>query len=376
MYYKNKVQANVQSETAIRTLDQTLERPPYYFSYQTITQFTDGKSIPLLGQYTEEDLVQYLQDRSTTPQDGKLPRLLTFKIDSGTRYYISKSNVMLLITRLLADARETIRGDIIARWENSLKNYTTLPEMRDSAAFEKFLVKILQTVSPVLYALFNAPFLELVNYEEQSAKNTTGAAGSFFKNGELVPYTEILLLSRTELLGDAKLHMPFWYVTPPFSVILRLFFGQSKKKKQSAKKPQKDYTEPVEIADFDRPSTVAKDSTGKRKEEIRAAAEKLIERYVPTGSTLDKELSIYERCWNFLLDKNARQNLTEDVNSIIRDYLRKVIKTLRGPTIDAERIHNLAATLSSSQELKKITAHEQLFMYVQLYILRLLLNIR
>ena len=375
-YYKNKAQANVQRETALRTLDQTLERPPYYFSYHTITLFVDGKNIPLLGQYSEEELVQYLQDRSTTPQDGKLPRLLTFKIDSGTRYYISKSNVMLLITRLLADARETIRSDIIARWKNSLKNYNTLPEMRDPATFEKFLDKILQTVSPVLYALFNAPFLELVNHEEQSAKNTTGAAGSFFKNGELVPYTEILLLSRIELLGDAKLHLPFWYVTPPFSAILRLFFGQPKKKTPKRQKTQKVYTEPSEVADFDRPSTIAKDSAGKRKEEIRAAAEKLTARYVPTGSTLDRELAAYERCWNFLLDKNARQNLTEDVNSIIRDYLRKVIKTLRGPTIDAERIHNLAATLSSSQELKKITAHEQLFMYIQLYIIRLLSNIK
>ena len=128
--------------------------------------------------------------------------------------------------------------------------------------------------------------------------------------------------------------------------------------------------------DLGKHHTAVKDTASKRKEEIREAAEKLAARYVPAGSNLDRELAAYERCWNFLLDKTARQNLTEDVNSIIRDYLRKVIKTLKGSTIDAERIHNLAATLSNIQELKKITAHEQLFMYIQLYIIRLLSNIK
>ena len=50
-----------------------------------------------------------------------------------------------------------------------------------------------------------------------------------------------------------------------------------------------------------------------------ASIEKIL---VPPDSSLDSELTSYLNEWNHLLDKEAKKNLTEDVNSLIRDYLR------------------------------------------------------
>jgi hypothetical protein len=95
---------------------------------------------------------------------------------------------------------------------------------------------------------------------------------------------------------------------------------------------------------------------------------------VPEGSTIDRELKAYEMQWNKMLDKTARENLTEDVNLLIRDYLRKIIRTLKGSNFDLARVQNLAETLVKLPGMQKITDHGQLYMYVQLYIVRLLIR--
>jgi hypothetical protein len=375
-YFKNKAQINAQRENALHTLASALERPPYYFSYQTITKLSDIKGAPLLGQYSEEELAVYLRDCSTVASNGGLPRLLTFKLESGLRYYIFKTNVILLLTRLLGDARESIRNTIVSNWEKALKSFTALPEMHDSAAFEKNLAKTLRSASPVLYALFNAPFLDLVQHEMQGTKGASSIM--LFKNGIRLPYTEIFLFSRHELLNEAKSHVSFWYVTPPFSFILKMLFGAKTKKPHMPSAPalySEDRDGDAEFAARQH-SAQTQDPAVKRKDEIRTAARKLTDQFVPEGSDIDSELASYERQWNRLLDKTARQNLTEDVNSLIRDYLKTVVRTLRGATLDAGRIHGLAMTLADVNALKTITDHDQLFMYIKLYIIRLLSNVK
>ena len=69
-------------------------------------------------------------------------------------------------------------------------------------------------------------------------------------------------------------------------------------------------------------------------------------------------------------------DLTDDVNSLIRDYIRKVLRTLHGSTFTRERIHNLATTLGNSACLSKIQEKEQLIMYIELYIVKLIKNVQ
>ena len=95
---------------------------------------------------------------------------------------------------------------------------------------------------------------------------------------------------------------------------------------------------------------------------------------IPEGSSLDRELDYLARQWNKMISKEAYRNLTDDVNSLIRDYTRRVVKTLSGTSFTKERVENLAKTLVNTPNMKKIKEEKALTEYVILYILRLVSN--
>ena len=113
----------------------------YYFTKDSILKFVDSKGVPLLGQYSNEDLNQYLKEQTTNSEANDLPVLLTFKTYNDQLYYINKTKVLPLIMRLCADARDTIKSSITKEWYNVYKNFETVPEMSDSKEFEKRLEK-------------------------------------------------------------------------------------------------------------------------------------------------------------------------------------------------------------------------------------------
>ena len=78
-FFKNKSQQNAQRQAALKTLENHLSKPPYYFDHATILKFTDSKGVPLIGQYSEEDLSAFLKEKTTKSENNELPELLTFK---------------------------------------------------------------------------------------------------------------------------------------------------------------------------------------------------------------------------------------------------------------------------------------------------------
>ena len=115
---------------------------------------------------------------------------------------------------------------------------------------------------------------------------------------------------------------------------------------------------------------LSKKSMVSRKVALRESARKLEEELVPSSSTLDRELHSYERTWNKLIGKTTHNNLTEDVNSLIRDYLRKVLRHIKSEGFNRERIENLADTLVKTPALQKIGEPDAMLMYIQLYFTR------
>ena len=245
-FYKDKTQETETRQAALKALEQNLNRPPYYFSFDSIIKFVDSRGIPLLGQYNEEDLKNYLHSKSTEAKGNDLPQLLIFKTDMDNRYFIFKDKVIPLILRLCGDARETIRETIKNHWMAVLKQYDMLPEMKDQKAFERRLEKELQIQSPILFALLSSTFLPLIHYELNQSDPT--AKVSLLADGKLIPYSDMLMMSRAELLTDAKIMLPFWYTTPVISWIARLLFRPPKEKrlrepKRSAQKYHEDEAE-------------------------------------------------------------------------------------------------------------------------------------
>lgn len=377
-YFKSRAQEHNKKENALKNLENLLIKPPYYFSFDSICKFTSNSGVPLLGQYGEDDLKNYLHTKTTESESNELPELLVFKTDDGERYFIFKNKVLPLILRLCADARVTIRETIKKNWFTVLKAFDDLPEMKEQTAFEKRLEKEVAVQSPVLYSLLNSSFLPLINYESTSDSEIGGARITLFENGRLIPYSDILLMNRQELLTDSKILLPFWYTIPVISWFIKLIMRPPKSKKPKKEKTTAQIYHEKEAENSKKDSeeaALAQNPTVSKKVALREAARTVEQDLVPSSSTLERELHSYEHQWNKLIGKVTHNNLTEDVNSLIRDYTRKVLRTIKAESFTAERIQSLADTLVKTPGMQKIGEPDALLMYTQLYIVKLVKNI-
>ncbi|MBR0545090.1 MAG: hypothetical protein IIW99_02585 [Treponema sp.] len=368
MSLKEKANAQQVREDALRELEAALARPPFFYSMDSILKIRDSKGALLYGQYNEDDLKEFLQKLTTESENNELPKILVFKVETGARYFIYKQRVFQLVVRLANEAHDTIEKDLTDKWFNSLSEYRKLPEMKDKKAFETVLKDEVRTLSPVLWSLLNANFLTMLNYENDHSEN----ANSFhiFSNGKLLPYSELLMLSNNSILSTAKTMLPFWHTIPILSWIMSII-NSKKNEKKTRKKAIKEFS-----AD-DIPDDTPKQSPGRyvnKKEAVIEAARNVADELVPSGSTIDRELDSYLKLWNKMITKEAHASLTEDVNSLIRDYTRKVMRTISASTFTVDRVRTLAETLVKTPNMQKIKENDALTMYVELYILRLLSN--
>ena len=368
MSLKEKANAQQVREDALRELEAALARPPFFYSMDSILKIRDSKGALLYGQYNEDDLKEFLQKLTTESENNELPKILVFKVETGARYFIYKQRVFQLVVRLANEAHDTIEKDLTDKWFNSLSEYRKLPEMKDKKAFETVLKDEVRTLSPVLWSLLNANFLTMLNYENDHSEN----ANSFhiFSNGKLLPYSALLMLSNNSILSTAKIMLPFWHTIPILSWIMSMINS-----KKNEKKPRKKAIK--EFSADDIPDDTPKQSPGRyvnKKEAVIEAARNVADELVPSGSTIDRELDSYLKLWNKMITKEAHASLTEDVNSLIRDYTRKVMRTISASTFTVDRVRTLAETLVKTPNMQKIKENDALTMYVELYILRLLSN--
>lgn len=353
-YLKTKMQREQIRDAALKELESNFRQVPYFFTMDSIYRFTDSHGNTLYGQYSEDDLRNYLTTKTKANADGALPELLVFETESKTKYFINKDNVFPLVLRLCGEAHERIYKDLVELWTAILYNYDKLPEMKNNEKFNEKLHEELKQKSPVLYALLNSAFLPVLHYE--TVKDADEADFRLFSNSELLPYSEILMLKESNILTAAKMNLPFWYSIPIIPVIVSMF----RRKKTEKKAP------PTKEAE-----SLSKKS---REQEIASAAKVLQSDWIPEGSNIDRELDSYESQWNKLITPKAHDQLTADVNAFIRDYLKKAARTFSSQSITASRIEGLADTLMNAPNMKKIGHPQALKMYVKLYMLRLLGN--
>ena len=252
--------------------------------------------------------------------------------------------------------------------------------MKEGPAFENCLEREVQSASPILYALLNASFLPVISFDEQGPDKI-----NLYRNNMLIPYSELLMLSRHEIYTDAKIKLPFWYSLPLIPWLIMLFTGKKKSRpKKTVNKVA--HTTATEIVQKQRKAEdLAKvrernfrdgeDPKVARKKELRNAAVAIEGELVPESSSLERELNIYRKTWNNRIGKENNQNLTDDVNSLVRDYMRKVLKTLKSESFTKDRVESLAESLVNTPSLMKIHEHGALKMYIELYIVKLIKNL-
>ncbi len=375
-YYKAKTAEKTAKEAAFKEFDQKLASPPYYFNKADIEGMKDSRGKLLLGEYSQEELNEHIKELHTPGPGNSLPALLLFKLDDGSGFFILKEKVMAVVLRLCNDARSVIRDGLSKEWYLALKRFETLPEMKDQLAFEGCLERELAAADPILYAILHAHFLPVIAFEDSTPGRIT-----LYRNGELVSYSELLLISRAEIYSNAKMKLPFYYTIPGLSWLISLIKNAKNKKKDKKKGyetvAEKILTEDKEKSEAKLQSLNANDKSSmlSRAKAIRTEAANVESEIVPATSTLDRELEGYLAEWNDRLDKQAYENLREDINSLIRDYVRKTVRTFKNDNVSLERIQSLAKSLEESPSLLKIKNHPALRRYIELYMVKLLKNL-
>lgn len=365
-YLKEKFQNEHKRAEAIKELESALAKSPYFYSMPQILKFQDNNGRLLYGQYTEDDLKEFLQKMTTDGEANELPQLLVFKVESGTRYYVYKKKVSQVVVRLCNEAHDSIEKQLEDHWYEVMLDYDRLPEMSNASEFEACLHEMVEKNSPILYALLNANFMNILSYE-----NNDDNIDSFqlFVDGKLLPYSDLLMLKNSKILTNAKSRLPFYYTLPVISWIISLFNGRKKDKQRATSSIV------VEKNPFEEEEKKADSGPKKTKTQALAAnAKEIASDLVPEGSTIDRELNFLTKQWNKMISKEAYNNLTEDVNSLIRDYTRRVVKTLSATSFTRERVENLAKTLVNTPNMQKIKEEKALTEYVVLYMLRLVSN--
>ena len=368
-FYKSKAQRAIERETAFKTLDTLLRKSPFNFTIDDVTNFRDTMGRPLLGKYTREELEDWLRERTTRAEPGRLPEFLMPVTSRGQRWLVAKDRVLPLVVRLLGEARASIRTSLISEWKSVLEVYSSIPTMEDDVPYRRDLEERVARGYPVLFVLISERIFSLVYSELRETPDAVPDLDRFFSKGDLVPIDELLDLRRKHLVMDVRNLLPIWYTLPLISGIFAFLFRLTSRKRARKERLAR-IAEKSGESRVEQPETTAKYSD--RRIEFAAAAAKVEQILLPEGYKLDEYLSILINRWNTMLNPKSKADLTEDVNSLVRDYLRGLLRSLRPSNLTAERVKGLAATLADTPSLLKIRNHSALEEYVRLYMVRLL----
>jgi type II secretory pathway pseudopilin PulG len=198
-----------------------------------------------------------------------------------------------------------------------------------------------------------------------------------------------MMLSRSELYTEARSRLPLWETMPIVSQIVglfrRLFSGRQRKAepdRQPAAKvllpasPQAPaQARPAEAAPAAAKNAASSSPVAREREALlryTRAIKVLHDTYVTKGKNIDITLDELSNKWNPLFAEAQKADLVEDVNALVRDFLRPVRRTFLLAPPDLERIKSLAAQLVDAKSLAKIKKKEPLQRYIELYMVKCL----
>lgn len=363
-HYKNRAQREQERDSAFKLLSTMLRKPPYLYAVEDIVDFRDGQGRPLLGKFNREELESWIAERTTQAPEGVLPELLVVGTGEAKGRLIAKETLIPYLVKAMREARVAIKAVITRDWREILEDFGSTLAMEDDAAFRTELEKRLDAQSPLLSAVLSTSLPPLVYQEYRGVKESSVDLDQCFGGSSMAGVDVLLDLDRKRLLSDVRMLLPVWYSIPILSWILKLFLRGAKKR--SAKK-----------AAAPSPRLAADEAASGRPVNTRAAefgqmARAAEQRMVPRGQTLDEYLWTLSSRWNTLLDPAAKANLTEDINSLVRDFLRTTLRSMRPSSFTPERIETMAATLADRPNLLRIRNHQALEEYIRLYIVKML----
>jgi hypothetical protein len=368
--YKTRLQREREKETALRTLDQLMDKAPYYFTQDQIIKFTDSKGMSLLSQYTEADLNNYINKKVNESIEGAIPEWLVVQSKNGEQYYLKKDKYVPLVTRLIFDAQALIKQEVTSRWVTMLNNFKSEPAMEIDAEFDRLLAGLNAALNPLLTVFLGDKKLPWVYDELERTQKVIPPASRIFERGKLIPYSLLFVMKRKDILFDAKITLPIWYSIPIVRSIIAFFVKLGKKKKKGSQAVKKT-GEDIELEGGE--TTAARNAPRDFINSVREIEAQMI----PIDKNIDDYLKELQSHWGQLLDPKAQRNLVEDVNSLIRDNLRQSMRVWKRQRLSPANLQELAqGIVNGTPTLRSIKSQDALFLYMQIYMIKILKTIK
>jgi hypothetical protein len=392
IYFKGTQQREKEKQIAFKIIEKSLGNSPFIFSISDIYRFKDKNGFPIIRKVTKNEINEYLKKMLQPERQDELPELMQLKTVDRSEFYIHRLSVLPFCVKLVFEASVELKKWYLARWEYFLKNYRKLKPMLDDFEFQKDVESQLASRYPVLVSLLNYELLYMARRASAQNPERVGDVERLFtkKRDGLMPITYILRLNRKELYLEARSHLPFLETLPIIGGIIvtlkRLFWGKKLKerelqyqekpgKKESAKILDTSVGELSEVQDMEEDDShvSANPAHNHESQEVYTRAiNRLENKLVRDQGSIDQKLEDLAGKWNPLFDAVGKAHLLDDVNSIIRDYLKNLRQSFRVKPPDEQRIKVLAETLARNKSFDKIIKKQFFVPYIEIYMVKIL----
>jgi hypothetical protein len=397
VHYRGKQQRQNEKSFMVKKFETQFHKYPYAYTLKDLYSVRDEKGLPLIRKSTRDAFLEFLEARTKSEGYESLPELVRLKTVHGKDYYIHKDLLIPLFVKMLHEQTRDIKDYYIDEWEKLLKENRRILAMADDQEFMRDLDITLKNRSPFLYSLLNYNLLYLSKEQGKISYDMARTMDQVLdeKRKQLHPLPKILALSRKELLDDAKLRVPFWKRLTVFRGLFyffrNLFRGIKKtwnksRERKGRREPPLQHPEAGTVStttlshaapSSPRPaeavgSTTLRPISSKQLVAYRKAVHDLKLEFIGSEKTIPQSLKELMEKWNPLYDSQARTNLVEDVNAMVRDYLRNIRRTSRGSPPDAGRIRSLADKLSANKSFDRIKRKDYFTRYIEVYMIKLL----
>ena len=358
--YRNKETKKRDHELAFKALENNIDKAPWYYTLEDIVEFTNDRGIRLLDIYSQHELEEYIKKQITESTEGSLPPWFVIHSANKTRWFVKKERYLYICNKMLFDAQPVIKEIVTKRWKKIMNEFSKEKSMENEAAFEKLLESQIKSHNPDLFSMLSDPKLQWAFQDmNKTAASLHQAAKIFSNDGMLLPYSTLLSIRRRDLLATLKLGYPFWYSIPILKSII-IFFKRLGKPKHKSKM----------IDDIETASDAHKETV-----ELKKSAYLLEAAMIPKGKSIDEYLSELADRWLPIIDKKASQNLIVDMQTLLRDNLRQMVKVYKVKTITRESLRDISEMLLKRHEnLRNLKNQKDLKNYMEVYMIKILLS--
>ncbi|MCL2792203.1 MAG: hypothetical protein FWD87_03855 [Spirochaetaceae bacterium] len=392
-YGRASSQKDAQKISDMKDLSFKVKKPPYIFSTAEMFELKDNVGTPYSKKYSNEFVTEFINKATTRKEKEDLPSLVKVSADPKKEYYIARDMVPQVFLKTLVESSKEIKDKYFKEWEQLLRKYKTNRDMQNDITFNESLNVLLKSDYKLLNALLNPDLIYLANRLSTANKNIKMSVDSCFSEpGKFRSLDKLLNIDREDFIKEIRATLPLHYSVPFFGRLISLFISMLFKKNGGKKAESGDISNQDKRTNVDGEevfqefgSALNENENSKKAASVKAdknqdflsSISNLRNKYLSPGKDLEQTLEELIEKWNFMVDKTARKNLTLDINSLIKGFLRSRKRVLvRYKTLNEKRISELTDDLLIQMTNLGIKNKDAFRVYIELYMLKLLGNMR